>query len=97
MENAAPKLLWEHEDSISTNTFAFKRHVETKFQFSLKDYEQLREWSIANINKFWEEVWHFTGVKASKAFIKVISKVLASYSVLKDIGCQRRCSHVSTA
>ena len=79
MENAPPpKLLWEHKDPSSTKTFAFRKHVETKFNVTFKDYEQLRQWSITNVSKFWEEVWHFTGIKASNAFTKVISEASLS-------------------
>ena len=80
MDNAPSKRLWDHKDPSSTKTFAFKNHVETKFHVTFKDYEQLRQWSITNINKFWEEVWHFAGIKASNAFIKVISKALLHIS-----------------
>ena len=76
MENTPPKLLWEHKDPTSTKTFAFKNHVETKFNVTFKDYEHLRQWSVTNVNQFWEEVWHFTGIKASNAFTKVKSEAL---------------------
>ena len=76
MDSATPKRLWEHKDPSSTNTYAFKRHLENKFHLAFKDYEELRHWSVANINQFWEEVWHFSGIKASKAFTKVNSSRL---------------------
>jgi hypothetical protein len=96
MDNVAPKRLWEHKDPNSTNTYAFKRHVESKFHLAFKDYEELRQWSIANINDFWEEVWHFTGINASKAFTKVNSESLVKHSLLlKSAGCGRQCLYVS--
>lgn len=88
MENAPPNRLWEHKDPSSTKTFEFKKHVETKYQVIFQDYEQLRQWSITNINKFWEEVWHFTGIKASNAFTKVITTAPLSYLLLRGIGCR---------
>ena len=86
MENAPLKRLWEHKDPSSTKTFQFMEHVETKYRVKLQDYEQLRQWSITNINQFWEEVWHFTGIKASNAFTKVITTAPLSYLLLRGIG-----------
>lgn len=65
--------LWEHKDPKSTQTWAFKSRIEQKYNLSLQDYEALRQWSIANIGAFWSEVWHFTQVKASEPFSKVVS------------------------
>lgn len=71
MENANATPLWKHNDPSSTRTDAFRRHVESTYGVKLKDYEELRLWSILNINSFWEEVWHFTKMKSSKPFTKV--------------------------
>lgn len=66
------KLLWKHADPASTRLFHFKSLIENKYSLRLQEYEDLRQWSIANIGKFWEEVWHFTGVRASCSFTIVI-------------------------
>ncbi len=88
MDNANPKLLWRHRDPSSTRTDAFRRHVESKYDVTFEDYEELRQWSISNINSFWEEVWHFTGMKASKPFTKVSFVVCTNQLLLLSIsGC----------
>lgn len=69
--SSSPKLLWKHKDPTSTRIHQFKTHIELKCQVELDDYEKLRKWSITNLNQFWEEVWHFTGIKASKPFTRV--------------------------
>lgn len=66
-----PKLLWKHKDPRSTRISEFKDQLEVKYRVELNDYEELRDWSISHINKFWKEVWYFTGIKASKLFIRV--------------------------
>lgn len=72
-ETPTPKLLWKHKDPTSTRICEFRNHLEVKYQVELKDYEELRKWSISHINAFWEEVWLFTGIKASKPFTQVSS------------------------
>ncbi|KAK4696520.1 acetoacetyl-CoA synthetase, partial [Lecanoromycetidae sp. Uapishka_2] len=80
MNTTNSKLLWKHKDPNSTRTHAFRRHIQSKYNVTFKDYEELRQWSIANINSFWEEVWHFTGVKASKPFTKAVDEHASMFS-----------------
>ena len=69
---ASHKMLWKHTDPTSTRMFQFKNLIESKYELELREYEHLRQWSIANIGKFWEEVWHFTGVRSSCSFTQPI-------------------------
>ena len=73
-DRGAPKLLWKHPHPEATRTYDFQKAIETKYNLSFPNYEALRQWSIANIGAFWEEVWHFTGVRASQPYTKVISR-----------------------
>ena len=68
------KLLWKHADPTSTRMFEFKRLVERKYRLEFGEYEDLRQWSITNIGSFWEEVWRFTGVRASCSFTEAIDE-----------------------
>ena len=70
--SAIHNLLWRHKDPGSTQIFAFQRHIETTYRTHFTDYEELRQWSINNLDSFWQEVWRFTGVVASMPFSKVI-------------------------
>ena len=63
--------LWEHPSPQTTKTHQFKTSIEQKYDIQLKDYGSLRQWSIDNHAQFWEEVWHFTGIRASAPFTKV--------------------------
>ncbi len=69
-EAVSPKL-WEHPEPASTRTFEFKTLIETKYSVQLHTYQDLQKWSNNNLNNFWDEVWHFTGIKASTPFSKV--------------------------
>lgn len=71
-----PQLLWEHADPKSTRTHQFKAVVEEKYNVVLTDYEALRQWSIAHLAQFWEEVWRFTGIRAATPYIEVYRTVV---------------------
>ena len=75
MENGADitSVLWTHRDPTATRIWEFKTRIERKYSLCFHDYEALRQWSIQNIDHFWSEVWHFTGIQASKSFTKVIN------------------------
>ena len=63
--------LWSHKKPESTRIWEFKENVQRKYGLELETYEALWQWSINNLNAFWSEVWHFTGVKASKPYTEV--------------------------
>jgi acetoacetyl-CoA synthetase len=37
------------------------------------DYEQLRAWSVAEIERFWSAIWEFCGVRASHPYERVLA------------------------
>ena len=65
------KHLWMHPHPTSTRTHEFKTRIERNFNQNFPAYEDLRQWSISNTNRFWEQVWQFTGIRASEPFIEV--------------------------
>lgn len=71
---AAPpddNVLWRHPNPESTPMWEFLQHVNKKHRLSLDGYPALYKWSIDEVALFWEEVWHFVGITASKPFDKV--------------------------
>ena len=88
--------LWTHPDPSRTRIWEFKTHIEQKYGESFPEYEALRQWSIKNLDFFWSEVWHFTGVVASEPFTEVWAPpVLERHECLTQIciavgRCQRR-------
>ncbi|KAA6408639.1 MAG: acetoacetate- ligase [Lasallia pustulata] len=67
-------MLWRHKNPESTSMYEFKTLVEKKYHVKLNGYEALRQWSINHIAQFWEEIWHFTGIRASTPFTKVVDE-----------------------
>ncbi|WAO90860.1 Hypothetical protein NCS54_00830500 [Fusarium falciforme] len=72
---AAPpddNVLWKHPNPESTPMWEFLQHVNKKHGLSLDGYPALYKWSIDEVALFWEEVWHFVGITASKPFDEVL-------------------------
>lgn len=67
----APVELWRHPDPESTQMYKFLQKVKAKYDLDIHDYPGLYQWSIENVAEFWEEVWHFCGIKASKPYSQV--------------------------
>ncbi len=68
------KLLWQpSEERIkNTNMYRFMNVVNDKFNKNFKDYAQLWEWSVDNIEDFWATTWDFIDITASKPYEKAI-------------------------
>ncbi|AEO68783.1 uncharacterized protein THITE_43789 [Thermothielavioides terrestris NRRL 8126] len=64
--------LWRHERPEATQMWKFLEHVNSKYGLSLSDYSELYSWSVDNVAEFWAEVWHFTGIKASRQYDQVL-------------------------
>ncbi|KAK0711322.1 hypothetical protein B0H67DRAFT_284927 [Lasiosphaeris hirsuta] len=64
--------LWRHGEPESTQMWKFLQRVNDKHGLQLSGYSTLYKWSIDNVALFWEEVWDFTGVRASRRFDKVL-------------------------
>lgn len=40
----------------------FREHLNAKLGLSLRDFHELREWTLSNLNEFWLAVWDYTGI-----------------------------------
>ncbi|MBL7206976.1 MAG: acetoacetate--CoA ligase [Desulfobacterales bacterium] len=68
------KLLWKPSEKRirSSNMYRFMHVVNNKYGLNLADYDSLYQWSIENIPDFWESMWEFGEIKASKPFDQVV-------------------------
>ncbi|KAI4861609.1 acetoacetate-CoA ligase [Hypoxylon rubiginosum] len=64
--------LWRHPDPSSTQMYKFLRHVKAKYDIETEDYPALYKWSIENVSAFWEEVWQYCGIRASRPYSCVL-------------------------
>lgn len=69
--SATQLLLWRYSDPTATRMYEFKTLIQDKYHQQLDTYEDLRQWSITNRSSFWEQVWHFTQIRAFIPFTEV--------------------------
>ncbi|KAN0066070.1 hypothetical protein ACQY0O_000163 [Thecaphora frezii] len=51
----------------------FRKYINAKHSLNLETYQQVHAFSVNQLENFWEAVWEFTGVRASRKYDKVIS------------------------
>ena len=68
------KLLWKpsEERVKNSNMYRFMRYINEKYSQNFSEYNPLYQWSIENIPDFWESMWDFAEIKASKSYYQVL-------------------------
>lgn len=66
-----PKELWRPSSPERTQIHHFKTQINKKYGLNLDTYHDLWQWSVSESATFWEEVWHYTGVRAKQPYSKV--------------------------
>ena len=68
------KILWKPspERVKNSNMYRFMCSVNERYNKDLKDYDGLYQWSIDNVPDFWESMWDFVQIKASRSYDQVI-------------------------
>ena len=67
-------LLWEPSEKLKNeaNITSYISWLKEERGLSFEDYNALWNWSVINIGDFWESLWDFYEIKASKPYSKVI-------------------------
>jgi len=70
------EILWSPSENRSTNTMLakYKSWLSSEHSLCFDDYQELWEWSVDDIEFFWETIWNFFDVKASKFYSKILAK-----------------------
>ena len=68
------KPLWEPTEQRirESNMFDFMQQVNRKHGTTFSEYDSLYQWSIHNIEFFWEEMWRYSDIIASQEYETVI-------------------------
>jgi acetoacetyl-CoA synthetase len=66
--------LWEPSasDREGAEMTRFMRWAAERHGRAFDDYEQLRRWSVEELEEFWTSIWEFCGVRASKPYERVL-------------------------
>ena len=70
------EILWSPSENRSKNTMLakYKSWLSSEHSLCFDNYQELWEWSVDDIEFFWETIWDFFDVKASKLYSKVLAK-----------------------
>lgn len=68
------ELLWQpaEEKIKQTNMFRFIQFVNSRYGQNLSTFNDLYNWSVGNAPSFWEAMWEFGGVIASRSYEEVV-------------------------
>lgn len=58
--------LWRHPNPEQTELWTFQQYAIKKHELKGETYQDLWQWSVDHPAAFWQEVWEYTGLKASK-------------------------------
>jgi len=59
-------LLFTPDDPYSSRLFRFLREVNERHGLKLESYQDLYQWSVSNIDRFWSQVWDHTQIIGNK-------------------------------
>ena len=69
-------VLWEPSEEIKSRATItrYLKWLESEYGLSFKDYNGLWQWSVTEIESFWESLWRFFDIKASKPYETVLAE-----------------------
>jgi acetoacetyl-CoA synthetase len=78
MNNKQP--LWKPtKDRIRNSNFSkYYDLLREEYNLSFKNYIELHQWSVTEIEKFWESIWKFSGIIHSESYKKILDKRIMS-------------------
>ncbi len=67
-------LLWEPSEELkeNSNIAHYMQWLEETKGLSFESYEELWEWSVADLEEFWASIWEYFEVQASKPYTEVL-------------------------
>lgn len=70
------KLLWgpTRERANGTNLLRYMAFLQKNYEVNVTSYQELYDWSILEIDTFWESIWRFVEVRFSRGYTSVIQQ-----------------------
>ncbi|HEX4355546.1 MAG TPA: AMP-binding protein, partial [Polyangiales bacterium] len=68
-------LLWEPDEASKTQSriHDYMRWLRVEYGLSFERYDELWRWSVRELEQFWESIWKYFDVQASKPYHRVLS------------------------
>jgi len=75
------KPLWNpSQDRIrASNIYKYKNFLNRRYNLNLLDYRDIYDWSTKHIDKFWESIWTYSEIYATKPHEKVMETNFGGY------------------
>ena len=69
-------ILWEPTEEFKNqaNITKYLRWLESEKGLSFQDYNSLWQWSVTEIEDFWQSLWEFFNIKAAKPYTRPLSE-----------------------
>ena len=69
------KALWQPsaEQIKRSHMQRFQQQLKSQLNLSFANYQQLHQWSVDNPEQFWEQLWHYTDIRASEPYSAVLT------------------------
>lgn len=71
-------VIWRPPDRFQQES-NLKRYIDwlkEERNLSFKDYEELWEWSVTDLEGFWESLWFFFNIRASRPYTKILKNTV---------------------
>jgi acetoacetyl-CoA synthetase len=75
-EQTVPPLLWRCPPELlaGSELARFGRWLEREHGVRFDDYNELWQWSVTDVETFWESIWRFCGVRTSAPYTAVLDE-----------------------
>lgn len=79
-------LLWEPSAAVkeSTNLNHYMKWLEKERGLAFQSYDDLWLWSVTDLEDFWQTVWDYFQVEASRGYTRVLAERKMPGAVLDD-------------
>ena len=73
---AEETFLWapKEDDVRCSNITSYMEWLKSDKGLSFEDYNSLWEWSVTEIEDFWQSIWEYLEIKTSKSYTKILSE-----------------------
>jgi len=76
VKKSKSEILWQpNDESIKrANLTSFITFVNKEYDTSFSDFYGFYNWSVTEIEKFWEALWKYSGIIHSKSYDKIVDE-----------------------
>ena len=67
--------IWVSKNYESSNLFEFESFISKKYNLNFSNYGELHQWSITNLENFWESIAEFYKIEFDQKYDFVLKKI----------------------